>query len=261
MKIEFSVVLLSTIDVERQMMLRDIRNQDSVRKWMYSDHLIDVNEHLSWLASLKQSTSQYAFAILDDKGSPVGLVSLSSIDIKNRKADWAFYLAQSERGGLGAAIEFYFLDFVFDALKIEKLNCEVIEGNNAVLKMHKKFLFKEEGVRKFNVIKDGIRKDVVLLGLSKGDWQAGSSSVYERYGSVIEKFSISIDSSFLLQADKNPIDLIEAARAKNNLNWMSILRIALEKSPTIATPIVSEIRKLDKEISALTDDLLDEIHG
>ena len=124
--------------------------------------------------------------------------------------------------------------------------------------MHSKFLFEEEGVRRCNVIKDGIRKDVFLLGLVKSDWAAGRLLVYERYGGIIDKFSISIDSSFL-QAVKSPIDLIEAARAKNNLNWMSILRLALEKSPVAATHIVSEIRKLDKEISALTDQLLDEM--
>lgn len=126
MKSKFFLVLLSALDVERQMMLREVRNEHGVRKWMYSDHLIDVNEHLSWLAGLKQSSNQYAFAVLDDKGLPLGLVSLNSIDSKNKKADWAFYLAESARGGLGAAIEFHFLDFVFDILKIEKLNCEVI---------------------------------------------------------------------------------------------------------------------------------------
>lgn len=240
------------------MMLRDVRNEHGVRKWMYADHLIDVNEHLSWLAGLKQSSNKHAFAVLDDKGSPLGLVSLSSIDSKNKKADWAFYLAESARGGLGAAIEFHFLDFVFDILKIEKLNCEVIAGNDAVIKMHNKFLFEEEGIRRCNVIKYGTRKDVFLLGLAKGDWTAGRPLVYERYARIIDKFSISIDSSFF-QAVKSPIDLIEAARAKNNLNWMSILRLALEKSPVVATHIVSEIRKLDKEISVLTDQLLDEM--
>lgn len=259
MKTEFSLVLISALDVERQMTLRDVRNEHGVRKWMYSDHLIDVNEHLSWLAGLQQNSQQHTFAILDGNGLPLGVVSVSSIDSKNLKADWAFYLTESARGGLGAAIEFRFLDFVFEVLKIEKLNCEVISGNNAVIKIHKKFLFKEEGVRESNVIKDGIRKDVLLLGLAKNNWLSGRSMVYDKYGSVLDKFLISIDSSFLLQKDKNPIDLIQAARAKNNLNWMSVLRLALEKSPVAATEIVSEIRKLDKEISVLTDQLLEEM--
>ena len=259
MKTSFSLVLVSSLDVERQMLLRDVRNENGVRKWMYSDHLIGINEHLSWLADLKQDVRQHAFAILDGNGLPLGVVSVSSIDSKNGKADWAYYLAESARGGLGAAIEFHFLDFVINVLKIEKLNCEVISGNDAVVKLHKRFLFEEEGLRKANVLKDGIRKDVVLLGLAKDDWLSGRSMVYDRYGNILEKFLISIDSSFLLNKDNNPIDLIEAARSKNNLNWMSVLRLALEKSPVAATEIVSEIRRLDKEISALTDQLLDEM--
>jgi RimJ/RimL family protein N-acetyltransferase len=51
---------------------------------------------------------------------------------------------KSARGGLGAAIEASFIDFAFDTLGIEKLNCEVIEGNDTVVKLHKRFLFCDE---------------------------------------------------------------------------------------------------------------------
>ena len=253
-----SIVLLTSLDVERQMVLRNIRNEEGVRKWMYTDHLIGVNEHLAWLAGLKQDNSQHVFAILGEFGAPLGVVSVSSIDFKNRKADWAYYLTESARGGLGAAIEYSFLNFAFDVLELEKLNCEVISGNNAVVKMHKKFLFSEEGLRKSNVIKSGLRNDVFLLGLQKTEWINGRSSVYDRYSEIIDKFLISFD--FERPApDVTPIDLIQSARAKNNLNWMSILRLALEKSPEVAPKIVGDIRRLDKEISALTDKLLDEM--
>ena len=49
----------------------------------------------------------------------------------------------------------------------------------------------------------------------------------------------------------------EAARARNNLNWMSISRIALERSPETAKEIVAEIKKIDQEISALTQKLIE----
>lgn len=253
-----SIVLLTSLDVERQMALRDIRNEEGVRKWMYTDHLIGVNEHLAWLAGLRQDDCQHVFAILSDSGTPLGVVSISSIDFKNRKADWAYYLTKAARGGLGAAIEYAFLNFVFDILELEKLNCEVISGNDAVVKMHKKFLFSEEGLKKSNVIKSGFRTDVFLLGLQKNEWRNGRASVYDRYGSIIDKFSVSIDFKHPAPVE-TPIDLIQSARAKNNLNWMNILRLALEKSPNVAPAIVGDIRRLDKEISSLTDQLLDEM--
>ena len=53
---------------------------------------------------------------------------------------------------------------------VQKLNCEVIEGNNPVVKLHKKFLFKDEGFRRSNIIKGEKRIGVHFLGLTKEDW-------------------------------------------------------------------------------------------
>jgi UDP-4-amino-4,6-dideoxy-N-acetyl-beta-L-altrosamine N-acetyltransferase len=137
---------LVNLDTEAQMKVRDIRNEEGVRRWMYTDHAIGVNEHLSWINRLKTDDRQIVFVILAQE--PVGVVSVNAIDRHHRKADWAYYLTQTARGGLGSAVEFSFINFIFDSLDIDKLNCEVIAGNDAVVKLHKKFLFQEE--RGFN---------------------------------------------------------------------------------------------------------------
>lgn len=250
------LIPLTQIDTESQLRVREIRNEDSVRKVMYTDHIIDVNEHLNWINRLKQDNKQIVFAIIDKSG-PLGIVSVNAVDRLHKKADWAYYLTEKERGGLGAALEFAIINFVFDAVGIEKLNCEVIEGNSTVVKLHKKFLFKEEGFRESNIIKSGNRIGVHFLGLTKHSWVTGRESLYNKYKKVFQKFEISItwnDSE--TNAEKSPLDQIEAARARNNLNWMSILRIALEKSPKNAKEIVTEIKKIDQEISTLTYKLI-----
>ena len=251
--------ILTSLDTELQMSVREIRNEENVRKWMYTDHLISVNEHLGWITRLKQDDRQIVFVVLDHAGSPLGVVSVNAIDRLHKKADWAFYLTQSARGGLGSCLEYAFLDFVFDALKMEKLNCEVIEGNDAVVKLHKKFLFKEEGFRRSNIEKDGGRKGVHYLGLTKEDWVSGRAVLKDKYGDSLEKFRILIRWEPAEVAPIHPIDQIEAARARDNINWMSILRLALEKSPETAKPIVAEIKRIDREIFALTDKLTGEI--
>ena len=89
----------------------------------------------------------------------------------HKKCDWAFYLDIEERGGVGSALELFMIDYVFGALGIEKLNCEVLESNQLVVEMHKKFGFCEEGFRRQNIKKNGSRIGVHLLGLVKSDWQ------------------------------------------------------------------------------------------
>ena len=224
---------------------------------MYTDHIIGVNEHLGWINKLKTDKTQMVFAVLDDDGSPLGLVSLNAIDRLHSKADWAFYLTSTARGGLGSALEYSFINFVFDVCGLHKLNCEVIEGNDAVVKLHKKFHFQSEGLRRSNILKYGNRIGVHLLGLTRNDWMAAKDDIASTHGNVLNKFHMSIHRDTTEEeTDKDPINQIEAARARNNLNWMSILRMALEKCPDAATKIVSDIRTIDREISDLTQELL-----
>lgn len=253
-----TLVPLTSLDTNSQMKVREIRNEDDVRKWMYTDHVIGVNEHLGWIHRLKHDDRQIVFVVLDHQRRPLGVVSLNAIDRLHKKADWAYFLTDSARGGLGSALEYAFLDFVFDVLEIEKLNCEVIEGNDAVVKLHQKFFFREEGFRRSNILKNGVRIGVHFLGLTKEDWLAGRAALREKHQAVLERFAVTIQWTPDAEKARHPIDDIEAARARNNLNWMSLLRLALEQSPETARPIVAEIRRTDREIATLTDKLVDD---
>jgi UDP-4-amino-4,6-dideoxy-N-acetyl-beta-L-altrosamine N-acetyltransferase len=175
----------------QQKQIRSVRNQDQVRKSMYTDHEISLAEHTSWLRQLKTDDKQIVFIVLRENVS-IGVVSLSSIDKLHKKSDWAFYLDQKQRGGLGAALEFALLNYVFGELGLEKLNCEVIETNESVVRMHKKFSFKEEGFRKSNIVKNGERIGVHLLGLTKSDWYANKIAIENNYKPVLNNFNVRI---------------------------------------------------------------------
>jgi hypothetical protein len=52
------------------------------------------------------------------------------------------------------------------------------------------------------------------------------------------------------------INNIEKTRGKNNKNWMDILRLAFDSSPSKASKILSSIYREDKKISDLAKKLL-----
>ena len=189
---KIKLALLTSLDIQLQLKVREIRNEENVRKWMYTDNIIDVDEHLNWINQLKHDDRQIVFVVLDEIDALLGLVSVNALNLRHKTTDWAYYLTSSERRGLGSAIEFSFINFIFNTLGIEKLNCEVIEGNDAVVKMHKKFLFKEEGFRRSNISKNGARMGVHFLGLTNEDWLEGKAYVQEKYKTVFDKFAISI---------------------------------------------------------------------
>lgn len=95
---------------------------------------------------------------------------------------------------MGSVLEFNLIDFVFEDLRLEKLNCEVLETNEAVVKMHKKFGFLEEGFRRANVIKENKRIGVHLLGLTKSNWLMSHREIMkERYKEKFSKYNLKIE--------------------------------------------------------------------
>jgi UDP-4-amino-4,6-dideoxy-N-acetyl-beta-L-altrosamine N-acetyltransferase len=244
------------LETEAQLAIREIRNLPDVRKVMFTDHVISVNEHLVWISRLKADPHQIVFGIVDDTSKrPLGVISLAALDSKNKRSDWGFYLAPEERGdGLGTAVEKRFIEFAFETLDLAKLNGAVIEGNDEVVKFYKKFGFEEEGFRKSEIVKDGRRVGVHLLGLAKETWTNNYSTFCKLHKQILGRFAVEIHWS----TEMNPlttIDKIEAARARNNVNWMNILRIAVEKSPANAKQIIAEIKEIDQHISALTAEI------
>ena len=120
-------------------------------------------------------------------------MSVNAIDRLHLKSDWAFYLDASARGGLGDALVFSIIEFLFNDLELEKLNCEVIETNEAVVRLHNKFGFAEEGFRRENIIKNEKRMGVFFLGLTKNDWLKNRDAVSLKYGKAINKFNLEIE--------------------------------------------------------------------
>lgn len=174
-KVDAASVQLASLSGQPQDVLeriRQLRNAPAVRQYMYSDHEISVEEHGAWLARLAGNPAQRAM-IVTWQGEVVGLVALSEISLHHKSASWAFYLSEQVQGmGIGGVVEFKLLELAFIELGLEKLNCEVLASNMKVVAMHQKFGFQIEGTKRANVLKDGTRMDVVLLGMLAAEWTA-----------------------------------------------------------------------------------------
>jgi RimJ/RimL family protein N-acetyltransferase len=141
------------------------------------------------------------FVVLSAIGKVLGVVSFQNYEEKQKKSSWAFYLDEDVRGGLGAFIEFNFLDFSFIKIGLEKLNCEVIESNESVIKLHKKFYFSEEGLKRSEIIKNKNRVGVILLGLLREEWLSNRTAFLSKYSAIFSKYSILIEAERLVKND------------------------------------------------------------
>ena len=182
--------------------VRILRNSEKVKKFMYTDHNISKEEHFNYIKNLKDNKKKLVFIVFNNMNEIVALVSLDSIDKFHKKADWAFYTNPIIKN-IGGIIEFYFIEFFFNQLNFEKLNCEVLENNFSTQKLHKKFLFDQEGTKKENIIKDKKRMNVNLFGLTKNKWQSKKSEL-SKYKNFFENYNVvfEFNKNFLSQNEK-----------------------------------------------------------
>jgi UDP-4-amino-4,6-dideoxy-N-acetyl-beta-L-altrosamine N-acetyltransferase len=157
------------------------RNSPQVAAYMYADHQITQAEHDRWFAGALTAEDR-RYWIIEADGTPTGLANLAKIDPAARRCEWAYYLGEAAtRGkGVGAQVEHMVIRYVFETLALNKLWCEVLAENRAVIRLHERFGFVREALLRDHVVKGGRFQDVVGLGLLKRDWEAGRAGIEEK---------------------------------------------------------------------------------
>jgi len=186
---------ICSASLAQQKAILAIRNQYDIRTMMYTEHVINITEHLAWIEKLCAKSqldkpTQIAFIILVNE-QIAGLISLNSIDDLHKKADLGFYLDKQFRI-VSASVEFAMINFSFNKLGLEKLNCEVLEHNNNALKMHHNLGLLDEGFRAENIKKPEGRVGVHYLGITLNRWQEVRDEIFTKYRIVFDKYKVAI---------------------------------------------------------------------
>lgn len=156
--------------------IRKWRMLPEISRYMYTSPTITPESQLLWHQRISASNRDKAWLIqLSESGADVGLLSLNDIDPVHRRCCWAYYIAEdSARGkGLAKTLECNIYDYAFFTLDLDRVWCEVLGFNERVVKLHELFGCKVEGVLREHVLKDGIRHDVVRMGILRDEWASG----------------------------------------------------------------------------------------
>jgi UDP-4-amino-4,6-dideoxy-N-acetyl-beta-L-altrosamine N-acetyltransferase len=166
-KKDFSLRLINFDDAS---IVLNWRNSQHIRDNMYTDHIINIEEHTSWIKKVLHR-EDCKYLVFNYKNNPVGLSNVVDIDYKGNKCRWGFYLGEKNIPlGTGAVVEYLSLEYLFDNLGFRKVYGEVLSYNKSTIKLHKKFGFNEEGCLTKHVIKHNKYEDIVLLGIFKEIW-------------------------------------------------------------------------------------------
>lgn len=143
------------------------RNSDRIRRCMFTDHLISMEEHMSWFERT-QDQNVPTFLLYERMGVPTGVVSFSRIDHSNGTCHWGFYIGRTDRPkGSGIIMGRLGIDYAFNQLEMRKIYGEVLACNEASIGFHDRLGFTKEGVLRKHVCKYGRYWDVIVFGLLK----------------------------------------------------------------------------------------------
>lgn len=164
--------LVGPEDLERVMRWRML---PEITRFMYTDPVLTLAHQQRWFERVRNDPSSRHWIIeLTPSTQPVGLLSLSDIDLENRRCSWAYYIAEQAGRGIGLAktLECNLCDHVFEVLDLNKLCCEVLAFNEKVVELHRRFGSQVEGIRRQHIRKSGEFHDVVVMSLLRDDWRA-----------------------------------------------------------------------------------------
>ncbi|MGW4793109.1 GNAT family N-acetyltransferase [Nonomuraea sp. NPDC004297] len=150
--------------------MRRWRNHPRVREASFTTHEISQEEHLRWWASVRADPSRRVL-IYDFHGVATGVVTYSHLTPES--ATWGYYLDLDtlERAGrllpAWIGLEQAAVGHAFGPLGLSALRGEVLDGNEPVMRLHRRFGFAEAGRRR--TVVDGVPRDAVTFEIRKGN--------------------------------------------------------------------------------------------
>lgn len=150
------------------------RNDWNLIQWTRQSDLLNEVEHEAWFDRQARDPSTRMYMLLAKTGGKteqVGVCGLTSIDYRNRRAEFSLYIATAyQRNGLGRAALSVLLTHGFENLGLNLIWGETFTGNPA-LSMFLKLGFQPEGTRRSFYWKDGKFIDAHLVSITAEEWR------------------------------------------------------------------------------------------
>lgn len=162
---EVTFINFPNLNSEEKEMVRVWRNNESVREWMYQDHIITEEEHNNFITKLKNDNKNIYWLLKNISGEYIGVVSLNKIDFRNKNAYLGIYSNPESKLHTGKLIFSSLKELISNVIPLHTLKIEVIENNERAIKFYKKSGFNEEGRLKEFIFKNGTWYDVIVMGI------------------------------------------------------------------------------------------------
>ncbi|ADR18633.1 pseudaminic acid biosynthesis N-acetyl transferase [Calditerrivibrio nitroreducens DSM 19672] len=145
-----------------------IRNNDSIRKYMYNDKIITLEEHIQFVNSLKKDNTKRYWAAYE-YSTFVGSINLTEIDWVNKRAKLGIYTNQSIKG-VGVKLLNTLKWIAFEKFSLNCLRLEVLANNIKAISFYEKNQFKLEGVLREYVLQNESYLDSKIYSILRKEY-------------------------------------------------------------------------------------------
>ena len=146
------------------------RNHEDVRRYMYTQHEIGLDEHTRWFERATQDSSHHLL-VFERDGVSIGYINIHEIG-PGGVADWGFYTAPDAPKGTGRQLGLAALSYAFTEVGLHKLCGQALAYNVRSIKFHLSQGFQQEGILREQHFDGQDYHDVVCFGLLAREWQA-----------------------------------------------------------------------------------------
>jgi len=168
-------VKLRAIEYDDLEFLREMINDPWIESMVYGwSFPVSKKQQIDWYESLSKNSYSMHLIIETKEEGPVGVAGLRDIDWKNRCADGGIKLQNRKNMSKGIATDTYMtlLRYGFYELQLNRVNGSVLEYNQASLNFTiNKIGYKQEGIRRKAIFKNGEYHDLILIGILKEDYE------------------------------------------------------------------------------------------
>lgn len=145
-------------------------NDPEVRQWLTSIQLLSRAKEERWFEEQLARTNDLILGIevqVDQGWTLIGNIGLHGLDWKNRRATLGIVIGERDfwDKGFGTEAIEVLLRYAFLELGLHRVELEVFEENRRARRCYEKVGFREEGIRREAVFRDGRFQDLVIMSI------------------------------------------------------------------------------------------------
>lgn len=145
------------------------RNHPEVRRNMYTQHEITLNEHQRWFERSLPDPKKHLL-IFEVNLEPLGFVNFNESE-NGGIAEWGFYVAPYALKGTGRQLGHAALSYAFNQVKFHKVNGQALAYNERSIHFHKSLGFEQEGILRDQHFDGECYHNVICFGMLFPEWQ------------------------------------------------------------------------------------------